>query len=76
MPAILVNNIKVVIVESKERTCCVLGHRKIDITDELINRLETIVEKLITECKVDTFLSGNFDKCRSCSVCEAQLRDD
>lgn len=38
-------------VESKEHTCCFFGHRKIDVTDELVNRLKEVVEDLITEKK-------------------------
>lgn len=51
--------------ESKEHTCCFFGHRKINVTDELISRLKATVEGLITEKKVDTFLFGSkseFDK--------------
>ena len=54
-----------VIVESKEHACCFFGHRKIEITDELVSRLEEVIEDLITEKKVDTFLFGSksdFDK--------------
>ncbi len=49
----------------KEHTCCFFGHRKIEVTDELVNRLNEIVEDLINEKKVDTFLFGSksqFDK--------------
>ena len=45
--------------ETKEHTCCFFGHRKIDVTDELIRRLRETVEYLITEKKVDTFLFGS-----------------
>ena len=45
--------------ESKEHTCCFFGHRKINITDELIRRLKETIEYLITEKKVDTFLFGS-----------------
>ena len=45
--------------ESKERTCCFFGHRKIDVTDELISRLRETVENLIVGKKVDTFLFGS-----------------
>ena len=45
--------------ESKEHTCCFFGHRKIEVTDELVNRLEEVVGNLITEKKVDTFLFGS-----------------
>jgi len=44
---------------AKEHTCCFIGHRKIDITRELINRLEETIKHLITEKKVDTFLFGS-----------------
>ena len=49
----------------KEHTCCFLGHRKIEVTDELINRLKEVVENLIIENEVDIFLFGSksqFDK--------------
>lgn len=52
-------------VESKEHTCCFFGHRKIEVTDELVNRLKEVVGDLIIEKKVDTFLFGSksqFDK--------------
>ena len=43
----------------KEHTCCFFGHRKIDFTDELINRLKDIIEDLIIDKKIDTFLFGS-----------------
>ena len=49
----------------KENTCCFFGHRTINETEELKLKLKAIVEKLITEEKVDTFLFGSgsrFDK--------------
>ena len=55
----------VIVLESKEHTCCFFGHRKIEVTDELVNQLKEIVEDLIVEKKVDTFLFGSksqFDK--------------
>lgn len=45
--------------KNKEYTCCLFGHRKIDITDELINRLKDIIEDLIVNKKIDTFLFGS-----------------
>ena len=51
--------------ESKEHTCCFFGHRKIEVTDESVSRLKEVVEDLIIEKKVDTFLFGSksqFDK--------------
>lgn len=46
----------------KLHTCCFFGHRKIDVTGELINRLNEIVEGLIKEGEVDTFLFGSKSK--------------
>lgn len=43
----------------KENTCCFFGHRKINETDKLKSRLYEIIEKLIEEQNVDTFLFGS-----------------
>lgn len=43
----------------KERTCCFIGHRKIEETSELRAELYDIIEKLIAYEKVDTFLFGS-----------------
>lgn len=43
----------------KEKTCCFIGHRTINETEELKLQLCVIVEKLITEQNVDTFLFGS-----------------
>lgn len=43
----------------KERTCCFIGHRKIEDTLELRTRLCELVERLITNEKFDTFLFGS-----------------
>ena len=43
----------------KEKTCCFFGHRKIDETEELKNKLHEIIENLIENEKVDTFLFGS-----------------
>ena len=43
----------------KEKSCCFFGHRRIDETEELKNRLCGIIENLITNEKVDTFLFGS-----------------
>ena len=42
----------------KEKTCCFFGHRKIDGTEELKNNLCGIIENLIVNENVDTFLFG------------------
>ncbi|MEE0945007.1 MAG: SLOG family protein, partial [Clostridia bacterium] len=43
----------------KEKSCCFFGHRKIDETEELKNNLYEIIENLIVNEKVDTFLFGS-----------------
>ena len=43
----------------KEKPCCFFGHRKIDETAELKNKLCGIIENLIVNEKVDTFLFGS-----------------
>ena len=42
-----------------EKTCCFFGHRKIEITEELQNRLLAIIENLIISENVTTFLFGS-----------------
>ena len=51
----------------KEKTCCFFGHRKINETEELKSKLVEIIEKLIVDEKVDTFLFGS--KSRFNSLC-------
>ena len=51
----------------KEKTCCFFGHRTINETEELKSKLIEIVEKLIVEKQVDTFLFGS--KSRFNSLC-------
>ena len=43
----------------KEKTCCFFGHRKINETEELKLKLYDIIEKLIVDENVDTFLFGS-----------------
>lgn len=43
----------------KEHTCCFFGHRKIEVTDKLVEHLNDIIEKLITDKSIDTFLFGS-----------------
>ena len=45
--------------ENSMATCCFLGHRKMEETEELKKRLRNIIENLITKEKVDTFLFGS-----------------
>ena len=42
-----------------KKTCCFFGHRKINETSELKSKLVDIIEKLIVDEKVDTFLFGS-----------------
>ncbi len=42
-----------------KKTCCFFGHRTINETEELKERLCGIIEKLIAEESVDTFLFGS-----------------
>lgn len=51
----------------KEKTCCFFGHRTINETEELKSKLIEIIEKLICEKQVDTFLFGS--KSRFNSLC-------
>ena len=48
-------------------TCCFLGHRRINETEELKAKLFEIITKLIVESQVDTFLFGS--KSRFNSLC-------
>lgn len=43
----------------QENTCCFIGHRIINETEELKEELIDTIERLITEEKVDTFLFGS-----------------
>ena len=43
----------------REHTCCFIGHRTINETDELRTKVTEIIEKLITVENVDTFLFGS-----------------
>ena len=50
-----------------KNTCCFFGHRTINETEELKSKLIEIIEKLIVENSVDTFLFGS--KSRFNSLC-------
>ena len=43
----------------KEKTCCFFGHREINETEVLKTKLMEIIEKLIVDENVDTFLFGS-----------------
>lgn len=51
----------------KSSTCCFFGHRTINETEELKSKLNEIIEKLIVDENVDTFLFGS--KSRFSSLC-------
>ena len=51
----------------EDKTCCFFGHRTINETEELKSKLNKIIEKLIVDEKVDTFLFGS--KSRFDSLC-------
>ena len=51
-----------------KNTCCFFGHRKINESEELKSKLIEIIEKLIIENKVDTFLFGS--KSQFNSLCQ------
>ena len=54
-------------------TCCFFGHRKINETEELKSKLYEIIEKLIVEKQVDTFLFGS--KSRFNSLCQETVTE-
>ncbi len=51
----------------KDKTCCFFGHRTINETEELKLKLVDLIEKLIVDENVDTFLFGS--KSRFDSLC-------
>lgn len=55
------------------KTCCFIGHREIEETEELKGYLYETIEKLITNEKVDTFLFGS--KSAFNSLCYDQVTD-
>lgn len=55
------------------KTCCFIGHKEIEETEELKGQLYEIVEKLITNEKVDTFLFGS--KSDFNNLCYEQVSD-
>ena len=50
-----------------DKTCCFFGHRTINETEELKSKLIEVIEKLIVDENVDTFLFGS--KSRFNSLC-------
>ena len=56
-----------------KNTACFFGHRTINETEELKSKLVEIIEKLIVEKEVDTFLFGS--KSRFNSLCQETVTD-
>lgn len=56
-----------------KNTCCFFGHRKINETEEIKSRLIEIIEKLIVENSVDTFLFGS--KSRFNDLCQETVTE-
>ena len=56
-----------------KNACCFFGHRKINETEELKSKLIEIIEKLIVENSVDTFLFGS--KSRFNSFCQETVTE-
>ena len=42
-----------------ENTCCFIGHREINVTDELKEKLHVVIERLIIKECINTFLFGS-----------------
>ncbi len=55
----------------QETTCCFFGHREINETEELKQQVYSIIENLILDHRVDTFLFGS--KSRFDGVCYEQV---
>ena len=45
--------------DMRKNTCCFIGHRTIKETEELKSELLFVIEKLVVEAGVDTFLFGS-----------------
>ena len=56
-----------------KNACCFLGHRKIDKPEEIQSQLTTIIEELIVDEKVDTFLFGS--KSQFNSLCQETVSE-
>lgn len=44
---------------NQRNTCCFFGHRKIELTEDLVCQLKELIKHLITDKGVDTFLFGS-----------------
>ena len=52
----------------QNKSCCFFGHREINETDELRERVTAVIERLIKEDNVDTFLFGSKSRFDSLSL--------
>lgn len=57
----------------KKRTCCFFGHRTINENEELKSKLIEVIEKLIVDENVDTFLFGS--KSQFNSLCKETVTE-
>ena len=57
----------------KKTTCCFFGNRTINETEELKSKLDEMIEKLVVEEQVDTFLFGS--KSRFNSLCQETVAE-
>ena len=55
------------------KVCCFIGHRKIDLTKELEEKSRNVIEDLIINKKVTTFLFGS--KSEFDSLCHKIVTD-
>lgn len=59
-----------------KKTCCFIGHREIEETEELKGHLYETIENLITKEKVNTFLFGSKSGFNSlCYTCVTDLKE-
>ena len=60
----------------EKNTCCFFGHRTINETEKLKSKLIEIIEKLIVENSVDTFLFGSKSQFNSlCQETVTQIKE-
>lgn len=60
-----------------KKTCCFFGHSKTEVTEELKAKVKEIVERLIVENLVDTFLFGSKSEFNSlCREVTTELKEE
>ena len=66
----------IVVIYMNKNTCCFFGHRKLNESEELKSKLNEIIEKLIVEKQVDTFLFGSKSQFNSlCQEAVTQIKE-